>query len=241
MSARNPLSPQHGTTLLKEPPPWRRIYAKHDLRGMSLPGEDLIPTRRSLLSRIKNPEDQDSWKVFFDRYAPLIYGVAMKSGLSVVEAQEAVHETMITVSKKIPGFKYDPAIGSFKGWLMTITHWRIKDQLRKRMRDAAALRSSTPSTGTTMIERIADPEGSQLEKLWDEEWQKHIMEQALAKVKRKVKPRHYQIFDLCAIKNWPLQKVAQSLGVNIGQVYLARHRVGNLVRKEIKLLETKPV
>jgi RNA polymerase sigma-70 factor (ECF subfamily) len=165
----------------------------------------------------------------------------MKSGLSVVEAQEAVAETMITVSKKIPGFKYDPAIGSFKGWLMTITHWRIKDQLRKRMRDAAALRSSAPSTGTTMIERIADPEGSQLEKLWDEEWQKHIMEQALAKVKRKVKPRHYQIFDLCAIKNWPLQKVAQSLGVNIGQVYLARHRVGHLVRKEIKLLEAKPV
>src|SRR5687768_11451370 len=159
MNARNPLS-RSDTTLLKEPAPWRRIHSKHEIRGMSLPGEDLIPTRRSLLSRIKNPEDQDSWKVFFDRYAPLIYGVAMKSGLTVVEAQEAVHETMITVSKKIPGFKYDPTIGSFKGWLMTITHWRIKDQLRKRLRDAAALHSGTPSTGTTMIERIADPEGS---------------------------------------------------------------------------------
>jgi RNA polymerase sigma factor (sigma-70 family) len=229
------------TNFVKEPPPWRRIYSKYGIRGMSIPGEDLIPTQRSLLSRIKDPEDRESWKVFFDRYAPLIYGVAMKSGLSAIEAQEAVHETMITVSKKIPGFKYDPAIGSFKGWLMTITHWRIKDQLRKRQRDAAALRSNATSTGTTMIERIADPEASQLEKLWDEEWQRHIMEQALARVKRKVKPRHYQIFDLCAIKNWPLKKVAESLGVNIGQVYLARHRVGNLVRKEIKLLETKPV
>jgi RNA polymerase sigma factor (sigma-70 family) len=211
------------------------------MRGMPRRGEDLIPTRRSLLSRIKDPDDQDSWKVFFDRYAPLIYGVAIKSGLSVVEAQEAVHETMITVSKKIPGFAYDPAIGSFKGWLMTITQWRIKDQLRKRLRDAAVLRSSAPSTGTTMIERIADPQTSQLEKLWDEEWQRQTMEQALGKVKRKVKPKHYQIFDLCVIKNWPLEKVAQSLGVNIGQVYLARHRVGHLVRKEIKLLEAKPV
>jgi len=38
-----------------------------------------------------------------------------------------------------------------------------------------------------------------------------------------------------------LPKVAESLGVNIGQVYLARHRVGNLVKKEIKALEAKPV
>src|SRR5688572_23358679 len=141
---------------------------------MSRPGEDLIPTRHSLLSRLKDPEDRDSWAVFFDRYAPLIYGVAMKSGLTAVESQEALQETMITVSKKMPGFKYDPALGSFKGWLMTVTHWRIKDQLRKRMRDAAALRSTGTSTGTTMIERVADPEASQLEKLWDDEWQRQI-------------------------------------------------------------------
>jgi RNA polymerase sigma factor (sigma-70 family) len=226
---------------VKDPSTPERIYSKRDLRFMSRPGEDLIPTRVSLLSRLKNPEDKDSWGVFFDRYAPLIYGVAIKSGLTVSEAQEALQETMIAVSKKMPDFKYDPAIGSFKGWLMTMTHWRIKDQLRKRLRDAAAIHSSGPATGTTMIERVPDPQSSDLEKVWDEEWQKHIMEQALAKVKHKVKPKHYQIFDLCAIKNWPLQKVAQSLGVNIGQVYLARHRVGLLVKKEIKTLESQPV
>jgi len=224
---------------VKDPTVTPRIYGKRNF--MAKPGEDLIPTRRSLLSRLKNPEDQDSWGLFYDRYAPLIYGVAIKSGLTVVEAQETLQETMIAVSKKIPGFKYDPAIGSFKGWLMTQTHWRIKDQLRKRLRDAAALRSGASGTGTTMIERVPDPDPSHLEKLWDEEWQKHMMDQALSKVKRKVKPKQYQIFDLCVVKNWPLPKVAESLGVNIGQVYLARHRVGNLVKKEIKILEAKPV
>jgi RNA polymerase sigma-70 factor (ECF subfamily) len=38
-------------------------------------------------------------------------------------------------------------------------------------------------------------------------------------------------------KEWPAQKVAERLGVNIGQVYLARHRVGAVLRKEIKALE----
>lgn len=208
---------------------------------MSKPGDDLLPTRRSLLSRLKNPEDHVSWGTFYDRYAPLIYGVAIKSGLTPVEADEALQETMIAVSKKMPGFKYDPEVGSFKGWLMTLTHWRIKDQLRKRLRESVHLRSGPPTTGTTMIERVPDPEESDLEKLWDEEWQKHLVQQALGRVKRKVKPKQYQIFDLCAVKNWPLQRVAQSLGVNIGQVYLARHRVGILVKREIKDLESKPM
>jgi RNA polymerase sigma factor (sigma-70 family) len=217
----------------------RRMYGKHGARFMSSSGDDLIPTRHSLLNRLKNLEDDQSWKEFFDRYWKLIYGVALKSGLREAEAQEVVQETVIVVSKKIPEFEYDPSIGSFKGWLMKQTSWRIKDQLRKRQREAAALHSSLPTTATTLIERIPDPEGSRLEKLWDDEWQKHIMELALSRVKRKVKPKHYQIFDLCAIKRWPLQKVAQTLEVNIGQVYLARHRVGALVKKEIKLLESK--
>jgi RNA polymerase sigma-70 factor (ECF subfamily) len=38
-------------------------------------------------------------------------------------------------------------------------------------------------------------------------------------------------------KEWPAQKVAARLGVNISQVYLARHRVGALLKKEVRALE----
>lgn len=216
-----------------------RNYARGDKRFMARPGDELIPTRHSLLNRLKNVEDGESWQEFFNQYWKLIYGVAVKSGLTEVEAQEVVQETVIAVSKKMPEFNYDPAIGSFKGWLMRLTQWRIKDQLRKRQRQAGAIHSAAPSTATTLIERMPDPAGSYLEKLWDEEWQKHVLETALSRVKSKVKPKHYQIFDLCAIKNWPLQKVADSLNVNIAQVYLARHRVGLLVKREVKILESK--
>jgi len=42
---------------------------------------ELLPTRYSLLSRLQNWEDQESWRVFFDTYWRLIYSVALKSGL----------------------------------------------------------------------------------------------------------------------------------------------------------------
>jgi RNA polymerase sigma-70 factor (ECF subfamily) len=41
------------------------------------------------------------------------------------------------------------------------------------------------------------------------------------------------------IKEWPVKKVAGTLGVSPGQVYLAKHRVSALVKKEIANLETK--
>src|SRR6266581_1121715 len=94
--------------------------------------DELIPTRQSLLSRLKNSEDQASWQVFFDTYWRLIYSVAMKSGLTDAEAQDAVQETVIAVAKSIKEFQYNPKKCAFKSWLMLITRQRIIWQLRKR-------------------------------------------------------------------------------------------------------------
>ena len=50
--------------------------------------EDLIPTRESLLSRLKNWDDQESWRDFFDTYWRLIFNLARKAGLS--DADEVI-------------------------------------------------------------------------------------------------------------------------------------------------------
>src|SRR3989440_3803407 len=97
----------------------------------------LLATRRSLVDRLANWDDQRRWQDFFDTYWKLIYGVARKSGLTDTEAQEVVQETMISVAKHMPTFTYDPAVGSFRGWLLQMTHWRIRDQQRKRAKAAA--------------------------------------------------------------------------------------------------------
>ncbi len=199
--------------------------------------DSFIPTRRSLLSRLKNPDDQESWKDFFGIYWKLIYGVALKAGLTAVEAQEVAQETFIVVAKKMPDFKYDPAIGSFKSWLLHTTQWRIADQFRKRRKErAGGGRPSQTTRGTATMERIPDPAGFKLEEIWDAEWEKNLFDAALQRVKHQVKASHYQLFDLYVIKQWPVQKVAEALGVTIGQVYLAKHRISGLLKKELKLL-----
>ena len=94
-----------------------------------------LPTRASLLRRLKRWEDQESWREFFNTYWRLIYGAATKAGLNDAEAQDVVQDTVIAVAKKIEDFKYDPALDSFKGWLLYLTRKRIALHYRKRERD----------------------------------------------------------------------------------------------------------
>src|SRR6266478_2434159 len=94
--------------------------------------DETIATRASLLGRLKDLGDVASWEEFYQTYRELIYSVARKAGLNETEAEEAVQETLISVAKKMPGFKYDPTVDSFKGWLLTVTRWRILDQLERR-------------------------------------------------------------------------------------------------------------
>jgi DNA-directed RNA polymerase specialized sigma24 family protein len=47
------------------------------------------------------------------------------------------------------------------------------------------------------------------------------------------------MFDLFALKEWSVSEVAKALGVSAGRVYLAKHRVSLLVKKELKKLEKR--
>jgi len=196
--------------------------------------DPMMATRHSLVERLVNLEDRQRWGEFFESYWKLIYGVARRAGLGDAEAQDVVQETVITVAKNIS--KYERAAGSFKNWLLHITRWRIADQFRRR---SPGHRSDRPreesDRQTATIDRL--PDQFDVNAVWEDEWQRHTLEAALARVKRRVEPRHYQIFDCVVLKEWPAAKVARELGINVAQVYLVKHRVAALLKKEVATME----
>ena len=207
---------------------------------MAEPMDELIPTRATLIQRLKDWQDQSSWQDFFDTYWKLIYGVALKGGLTSAEAQDVVQETMISVAKHMPTFEYDPAIGSFKTWLLNMTRWRITDQLRKRGPFAAGHPASEDTaTRTRTVDKVVDPASPALDALWDAEWEKNLLDAAMAKIKRQLDPQKYQIFDLYVNRGWPPEKVAATFGISVDQVYLAKHRTTELIKEEVKRLKSK--
>jgi RNA polymerase sigma-70 factor (ECF subfamily) len=199
---------------------------------------ELIPTRATLLNRLKDWQDQPSWQDFFDTYWKLIHSVAVKAGLEEAEAQDVVQETMLSVAKQMPTFKYDrSADGSFKAWLLNLTRWRIADQVRKRKRLPGHNESDPIDAGTWLTDKMLDPSSKSLDALWDAEWKKNLLDAATDKVKRRLDPQNYQIFDFYVNKKWPPEEVAKAFGISIEKVYMAKHRVSGMIAEEVKKLE----
>lgn len=204
--------------------------------------EELIPTRATLIQRLKNWQDQSSWHDFFETYWQLIYGVAVKGGLDKFEAEEVVQETMICVAKHMPAFKYDPAIGSFKAWLLNLIRWRIADQFRKR-RPSVAYNEPDPEPDDD--EELDDAETVEatgyappdLDKVWDDEWEMNLLAVATAKARRNLDPKQYQIYDFQVNKHWEPERVAKKMSISISQVYMAKHRVAEAIRLEVERLQ----
>jgi RNA polymerase sigma-70 factor (ECF subfamily) len=190
------------------------------------------------LSRLRDLDDDASWRAFFDRYWCLFYNVARRAGLDECAAQDVVQETVIAVARKMPGFRYDPQRGSFKQWLLRITHRRIADHLRKVYRQPvkADIDPALLEDDETYAAAVSDPAGEQLQHAWDEEWEKARFDAAVARVRQETNPRHFQVFDYCVLKGWSVSKVATTLGLNAAQVYLAKHRVAQAVKRAVRLL-----
>jgi RNA polymerase sigma factor (sigma-70 family) len=210
-----------------------RIPARMDFKNA-----DSLVTRASLLERLKDLEDQDSWQEFYSTYRKLIFSFALKHGLSGTEAEEVVQETVITVVRNLAEFRYDPQRCGFKTWLLNLTLWRIRDQLRKRQPGVApSHRRPGEEDRTATVERLPGPEWERLEIAWEEEWKNHLLERALEKVRAHVEEKQFQIFDLYVRQHWSAREVARSLGVSMARVYVTKHRVSALLRKRVEQLK----
>src|SRR5689334_6396524 len=149
-----------------------------------------VPTRATLLIRLKDWKDQKSWQEFYDTYWRMIYGLATRAGLSDAEAQDILQDTVCKVAEKIPGFNYDPKVGSFKAWLLTIARRRVIDALRRiRLENTRMAMPPAPSsehpTKTSPLDQIPDPDSFDFDAAWDLEWKEGIYQAALDRIRKK--------------------------------------------------------
>lgn len=184
-------------------------------------------TRRSLIAKLHDWQDRKSWDEFYRSYNRLIYSIATKAGLSNDEAWDVVQETVLTVARQTRENRYDPAKGSFKMWLWHITRWRILDRLRQRS-------TTLPTTQATH-----EPDDDDFAKLWEQEWRANILKAATERVKPQVSPRQFQIFDFYVLRSMSATEVCRKLGVSLAQVYLAKHRVGKILRREVEYIKNQ--
>jgi RNA polymerase sigma factor (sigma-70 family) len=157
--------------------------------------------------------------------------------LSHADAEDVAQDVFKRVAETIREFDTNPERGSFRGWLMKLTHWRIADKFKSRQgfpanTDGLDEHGSTPEN---QIENVPEPAADEDE--WDREWQDHLLAAASERLARQVKPIHFQVFDLYVLQHWPLLRVTKELRVSPASVYVIGHRLKARLKAEVDKLQ----
>jgi RNA polymerase sigma factor (sigma-70 family) len=199
--------------------------------GMLALHPSIMQTRASLLLRIRDPKDVLAWTEFVRLYAPLLHAYGMKHGLQDADAADLAQDTLRNVLRAVPEFIYDPARGSFRGWLYTIA--------RNEIRKAAARLVGQAVTGNSdvreMLDAVPDPATDRDE--WDREYRLNLFHWAARRVQPEFRDTTWQAFWRTAVGGEDIATVASELKMTPGGVYIARSRVTTRIRQEIRSVE----
>jgi RNA polymerase sigma-70 factor (ECF subfamily) len=184
-----------------------------------------------LLLRIRDPKDRLAWGEFVQLYAPLIHAYGLRRGLQDSDAADLTQEVLHRVARASAGFEYDPAKGTFRGWLLTIT----LNELRKLV--ARQARQASGAGDTDVLRLLEQQEDAADEDAWQREYQWNLFQWAANKVRGDFREPTWQAFWRTAVLAHDTEAVARDLGLSAGAVYVARSRVTARIRQEIEAIE----
>lgn len=172
-------------------------------------------TRASLLLRIRDRDDSHAWGEFIALYRPLLVRYARARGLDAATAEDVAQHCLTAIVSKIREFDYDPCRGRFRGWLKKMANDRVVNVIaRRRERAAESALVKRPQAREPLPEET-------WEQIWLEEHLRHCCE----RIREQVEPRTYEAFQRSAIQQQPISEICAALGMNAGQVYVAKARV----------------
>jgi RNA polymerase sigma-70 factor (ECF subfamily) len=179
---------------------------------------ELPTTRPSLLVRIRDAGDAEAWGQFVQIYAPLVYDYARRRGLQDADAADLTQDVLQAVAGAAKRLDYDPARGSFRGWLFTVAHHKLHDLLNRQKRPGQG-------QGDSAAQALLEQQPAREEAVWDEEYERRLFAWAADQVRGHFEESTWQAFWQAAVEGKSAKEVARDLGLTVGAVYIAKSRV----------------
>ena len=177
-------------------------------------------TSKTLLDNIASG-DEISWDEFYLKYAPIVKALAQFKGLNAADADDVCQQVMMQFFKQSKTFKFDPDIARFRTYFGRIVNAKIINYFRRKENKEVLVDDVMPDIPV-------DPE---IEAIYMSEWRKTLLIEAQQKLKERVAPETYQAYELYAIQNRPVKKVAEYLDCSENQVYQAKKRCFAMMRE----------
>jgi RNA polymerase sigma factor (sigma-70 family) len=190
----------------------------------------MADTSVSLLERLCLQPDDDSWKRFVDLYAPLIRGWLRRHSVKDEDAEDLAQEVMTVVVRELANFQHNQQRGAFRNWLRNVTVNQLRALWRTRRGRAEA---SGDSDIARMLDQLADPNSS-LSRLWDQQHDQHVAGRLIELIQPQFEAKTWQAFRHVALDGMKAAIVAEKLGMSVNAVLIAKCRVVNRLRQELR-------
>jgi RNA polymerase sigma-70 factor (ECF subfamily) len=195
--------------------------------------DSALNTSATMLARVQNPADREAWDEFVARYGPRIREWCRRWSLQDADAEDVTQEVLLRLAQKLRDFRYDPS-RSFRAWLKTVTHhaWRnFVDSQRPGV-------GSGDSAIQALLNAVEAPE-TLVEHL-DDEFERDLTEEAMARVRARVSPHTWEAFRLLVFEELSGAEVAPRVNMQVAMVYCARSKVQKMLKAEVRCMQGLP-
>jgi len=178
------------------------------------------PTRLSILARVQETTVGDSWVEFSELYEGLIHRWLDRQGVLTQDADDIRQEVMTIVLRLIGKFEHNGRTGAFRAWLRSITANCLRDFWRTRKRQADQAGPDLDAIASQL-----EDETSSQSLIWNAEHDRYVINHLLQEIGQRLTPKSVTVFRRVAIAEEDAQSVADDLGMTLGAVRVAQHRV----------------
>lgn len=197
--------------------------------------DENLETSRTLLMRLRQPDDAAAWSEFVERYGPRILAWCRRFHLQESDVSDATQEVLVKLVRALRTFDYDRSRGSFRGWLKTVTENTVRD-LVGQWRRAILARGDT-ATRSQLAEVEDAAAVRELTESLDREYQLELLAEAERRVRARVKPNTWQAYWLTSIDGRSPADAAAELSMPVSEIYVAKSRVLKMLRECVESLE----
>lgn len=192
---------------------------------------DWPETNASLIARVRDLSDGDSWTTFMEVYRPAVYRMARQRGVQHADAEDLTQQVFVSVSKAIENWKPAPDQPPFRAWLIRITKNRIINVLSRTKPDVGS-----GLTGVVkMLDAVPGDKHSIKEEDVDRETHAEALRWATRQIRDEFSETTWNMFWETTIESRSTAEVAKRYDRSVGAVYMARFRV--MQRLKEKALE----
>jgi RNA polymerase sigma factor (sigma-70 family) len=189
-------------------------------------------TSATLINRVKDLDDDDGWREFYDRYRGLVLNIGRQRGLTTAEAEEVGQEVFSRVARNIGVFETGGRPGAFRRWLGQLTMWCAIDAQRRRRLQTSPIQGDSGEEWNQENNNNGAPvslAGDTLAEVTDRDFKQLL----LLRLRQIVSAKDFTIYHLISFDGWTPVQVAQHFGMRRGTVDTIICRTRQAARREL--------